>query len=144
MSDPYPDQISALARWSLIQALWPPALVAAISIAHSLVAPEAYGSSLAIVARLAAIAGAGAVLAVSAILFFDALLFRLMASYEDEQKGGAAVDDILARMRLKPVPPQTRSLANRAAGTRRLVRLQRVALTVFIVALGLPLLAVAA
>ena len=91
-------------------------------------------------AQLAAVASGLAVLAFSAILLFDALLFRLMASYEDEWKGGAAVDDILARMRLKATPPDTRSLAQRAAGTRHLVARQRFALAVFVLALGLPLL----
>lgn len=92
------------------------------------------------IAQLAAITCGLAVFAFSAILVFDALLFRLMASYEDEWKGGTAVDDILARMRLKPTPPETRSLAERAAGTRRLVLRQRIALAVFILASGSPLL----
>lgn len=93
-------------------------------------------------AQLVTLANGLAVFAFSAILVFDALLFRLMASYEDEWKGGAAVDDILARMRLKPTPPETRSLAERAAGTRRLVLRQRIALAVFVLASGLPLLTV--
>jgi hypothetical protein len=138
---PYSDQADALARWSLMQALWPPALLVAGCVAHLLLAPAAEGMR-ANAAQLVTLANGLAVFAFSAILVFDALLFRLMASYEDEWKGGAAVDDILARMRLKPTPPETRSLAERAAGTRRLVLRQRIALAVFVLASGLPLLTV--
>ena len=136
----YPDQANALARWSLIQALWTPALLVVGCFAHLLFAPATYDGMLANAAQLVAIASGLAAFAFSAILLFDALLFRLMASYEDEWKGGAAVDDILARMRLKSTPPDTRSLAERAAGTRRLVLRQRIALAVFVLAPGLPLL----
>jgi hypothetical protein len=123
-----------------MQALWPLALLVAGCVAHLLFAPAAHNSMLANAAQLAAVASGLAVFAFSTILVFDALLFRLMASYEDEWKGGAAVDDILARMRLKPTPPDIRSLIERAAGTRRLVARQRVALAVFILASCLPLL----
>jgi hypothetical protein len=136
---PYANQAAVLARRSFIQALWPPALAVAILMMHVAAVPIAEDSLFATAARLAAVASGLAVLGLSAVLFFDALLFRLMASYEDEWKGGAAVDDILARMRLKPTPSNTRSLAERAAGTRRLVTLQRVAFAVLLLALALPL-----
>ena len=134
----YPDQADALARWSLMQALWPSTLLVAGCVAHLLFAPAAQNGMLANAAQLAAVASGLAVVAFSAILVFDALLFRLMASYEDEWNGGAAVDDILARMRLKPAPSTTRSLAARAAGTRRIVTQQRVAFGVLVLALALP------
>ncbi|MFI0844007.1 hypothetical protein [Mesorhizobium sp. IMUNJ 23232] len=136
---PYSDQADALARWSLVQALWPPTLLVVSCVAHLLFTPAADGMRGNAAQRVALASGL-TVFAFSAILLFDALLFRLMASYEDEQRGGAAVDDILARMRLKPTPPETRSLAARSAGTRRLVLRQRIALAVFILASGLPLL----
>jgi hypothetical protein len=77
-----------------------------------------------------AIASTAVTVAYSAILAFDALLFRIIASYEDEWKGGAAVDDLLARMHLKRRPEITRPLADRAAGTRRLAVRQRLAFAV--------------
>ena len=74
-------------------------------------------------------------LALSALLAFDALLFRLMASHDDETSGGTAVDDMLARMRLKPTPSATRSLGDRMAGTSRLLFKQRAALALYAAAL---------
>ena len=65
-----------------------------------------------------------AALALAANLAFDALLFRVIASHDDEQSGGAAVDDLLHRMRLKPLPAAVRPLADRAAGARRLAAIQ--------------------
>ena len=55
----------------------------------------------------------------SALIGFDALLFRLIASYEDVTDGCVAVDDLLARRRLKQRPATIRPLAARIAGTRR-------------------------
>ena len=72
-----------------------------------------------------------AVLALSALLVFDAWLFRLMASYPDGATGGAAVDDVLARMRLKPLAAVTRPLDDRIRGTNRILMLQFVAFLVF-------------
>ena len=69
-------------------------------------------------------------IALSVNLAFDALLFRVIASYEDPYKGGAAVDDILSRMRLKPAAKEIRPLADRIAGTERLMRRQRAALAI--------------
>ncbi|RUW64838.1 hypothetical protein, partial [Mesorhizobium sp. M1E.F.Ca.ET.063.01.1.1] len=82
-------------------------------------------------AWLVAAAAALATLAFIALILFDALLFRLMASHDSEVSGGGAVDDLLARMRLKPTPAQTRSLDQRIAGTRRLLTKQRIAFAVF-------------
>jgi hypothetical protein len=82
-------------------------------------------------ARSVAAASAIAVLACSALLVFDALLFRLMASHDDEASGGAAVDELLTRMRLKPAPSTIRSLDDRIDGTRRLLSRQRAALGLF-------------
>ena len=62
---------------------------------------------------------------------FDALLFRLMASHASEVAGGAAVDDALARMRLKPTAAGGRSLDQRISGTRRLLAKQRIAFGLF-------------
>ncbi|TJW67800.1 MAG: hypothetical protein E5V29_16180, partial [Mesorhizobium sp.] len=76
-------------------------------------------------------AAALATLAFTALLLFDALLFRLMASHDSEVSGGGAVDDLLARMRLKPMPAATRSLDQRISGTRRLLMKQRMAFAVF-------------
>lgn len=73
-------------------------------------------------AVLALLAGM-ATLALSALLLFDAFLFRVIASFGGETTGGSAVDDLLQRMRLKPAPSVVRPLADRIAGTRRLMRL---------------------
>jgi hypothetical protein len=70
------------------------------------------------------------------LIRFDAALFHLMASYDDEATGGAAVDDVLARMRLKPKPDRVRGLAERMAGARRLVFRQRLAMAVFALAVA--------
>ncbi len=61
-------------------------------------------------------------------LVFDALLFRLIASHASEAEGCAAVDDVLARMRLKPRPARLRGIQERVAGTRRVMRHQLMAL----------------
>ena len=73
-------------------------------------------------------------LALSALLAFDALLFRLMASHASEAGGGAAVDDVLARMRLKPTAAGGRTLDQRMAGTHRLLVEQRIAFGLFALA----------
>jgi hypothetical protein len=115
------------------QAAWPAVIVVAVGILtplaasshHRLVAlPEA-------LARSVAAAGAAGVLAFSALLAFDALLFRLMASHDDEASGGAAVDEMLTRMGLKPAPSTIRPLDDRIAGTHRLLFRQRAALGLF-------------
>lgn len=69
-------------------------------------------------------------LALSVHLLFDAALFRLAASHGGEEAGLAAVDDVLARMGLRARPDRPAAMAERLAGCRRLVRLQRVSLTI--------------
>ena len=69
-------------------------------------------------------------MAVSVHLLFDAALFRLAASHESEAAGLAAIDDVLARMGLRSASPVPAPLADRLAGCRRLLRLQRVSLAV--------------
>lgn len=122
------------ADWLVRQALWPAVIVAAVLAAAPLAAlagsitPNSWlAATIAIVGTVTGLA----VLALSALIRFDAALFHLMASYDEETAGGAAVDDALARMRLKPKPEQVRSLAERMAGARRLVFRQRLALAVF-------------
>ncbi|TIM53900.1 MAG: hypothetical protein E5Y46_24620, partial [Mesorhizobium sp.] len=78
-------------------------------------------------------------LAVSALLVFDALLFWLMASHVSEAAGGASVDDVLARMRVKPAAAGIRSLDRRIAGTQRLLMKQRIALGLFVAASAVAL-----
>lgn len=115
------------------QAVWPAAIVVAANILAPLAASArgAFETLTAAVALSLTAASAVAVLALSALLAFDALLFRLMASHDNEASAGAAVDDLLARMRLKPLPPTTRSLDQRMAGTRRLLTRQRMAFGLF-------------
>lgn len=69
-------------------------------------------------------------LALSVHLLFDAALFRLAASHQEEGTGLSAMDDILARMGLRPKDGRTASLAERLAGCRRLVWLQRISLAI--------------
>ncbi len=73
-----------------------------------------------------------AALALSIHLLFDALLFRLFASYESEDAGGVAVDRFLVRAGLRKQPDSNRTLAERMAGTTRLLNFQRAALLVFL------------
>jgi hypothetical protein len=117
----------------LVQAAWPALLVLAVLLAAPMAAPAGVSSNgplLLPATLLATVSGLGT-LGLSLLLLFDALLFRLMASHESEAAGGAAVDDLLARMRLKPAPKSLRSLDARIAGTRRLLAKQRVALGLF-------------
>ncbi|WP_394887342.1 hypothetical protein ACG873_21175 [Mesorhizobium sp. AaZ16] len=127
------------ADWLARQALWPAVIVAAVLAAAPLaalagaVAPSTW--PMAIIGVVATVGGL-AVLALSALIRFDAALFYLMASYDDEATGGAAVDDVLARMRLKPQPARVRGLPERVAGALRLVFRQRLALSVFVLAVA--------
>ncbi|MER9305869.1 hypothetical protein NKJ06_10210 [Mesorhizobium sp. M0293] len=133
----YQDRADRFARMLMQQAAWPAAVVVAANILAPLAA-SARGAFEILPAALAlsiTAASAVAVLALSALLAFDALLFRLMGSHNDEASGGAAVDDMLARMRLKPAASTTRTLDDRMAGTRRLLFKQRAALALFAVAL---------
>jgi hypothetical protein len=133
----YQERADRFARTLMRQAAWPAAFVVAATVLAPLAASGrgAFETLRATMALSVSAAGAAAVLALSALLAFDALLFRLMASYDDEASGGAAVDDILARMRLKPAPSTTRLLDDRMAGTRRLLFKQRAALALFAAAL---------
>ena len=129
----FPEKAEAFAAGLIVQAVWPILLVVAGVMAAPVIglaaAPQT--TALSAAAWLVAAASALATLALSALLLFDALLFRLMASHATEAAGGAAVDDVLARMRLKPTAAGGRSLDHRMAGTRRLLTRQRLALAVF-------------
>lgn len=133
----YQEGAERFARMLMRQAAWPPALVVAANILSSLAASAsgAFGTLPAAIALSVSTVSAVAVFALSALLAFDALLFRLMASHNDEASGGAAVDKLLARLRLKSSPSATRPIDNRMAGTRRLLFKQRAALALFAVAL---------
>ncbi|MER8752706.1 hypothetical protein NKH57_26230 [Mesorhizobium sp. M1050] len=133
----YQDRVDRFARMLIQQAAWPTTLVVAANILAPLAASArgAFETLPAALALSTTAASAVAVLALSALLAFDALLFRLMASHEDEVSGGAAVDDMLGRMRLKPLPSTTRTLEDRMAGTGRLLFKQRAALALFVAAL---------
>lgn len=80
-----------------------------------------------------------AAISLSALLYLDAALFMLMASHSDVTQAGGAVDDLLARTRLKAAPVVTRPLEDRIAGARRLIGRQQVALAAFIVTTVLAL-----
>lgn len=135
MSVNFPEKAEAFAAGLMLQAAWPILLVVAALMAAPVIglvaAPQ---TTPAAVAWLVAAASAVATLALSALLLFDALLFRLMASHAGEAGGGAAVDDVLARMRLKPTAAGGRTLDQRMAGTRRLLAKQRIAFALFAVA----------
>ncbi|TIL57233.1 MAG: hypothetical protein E5Y79_25705 [Mesorhizobium sp.] len=130
------DKAEAFAAGLMTQAVWPlffvlAALAAAPVIA---VAAQPQATTLAAAAWLVAAASGVVTLAVSALLVFDALLFWLMASHISEAAGGASVDDVLARMRVKPAAAGIRSLDRRIAGTQRLLMKQRIALGLFVAA----------
>ncbi|MER9653722.1 hypothetical protein NKJ26_09410 [Mesorhizobium sp. M0152] len=131
------ERADRFARTLMKQAAWPAAVVVAANSLAPLAASArgAFETLPAAIALSVSAASAVAVLALSALLVFDALLFRLMASHNDEAAGGAAVDDMLGRMRLKPSPSTPRPLDDRIAGSRRLLFKQRFALAVFAVAL---------
>ncbi|TGQ34684.1 MULTISPECIES: hypothetical protein [unclassified Mesorhizobium] len=131
--DAYQDKAAAFAAELVVQAAWPVLLIVAAMMAAPFVGMVALplASPLTAAAWLVAAASAVATLAFSVLLLFDALLFRLMASHASETAGGAAVDDVLARMRLKTTAAVPRSLDQRMAGTRRLVIKQRIAFGLF-------------
>jgi hypothetical protein len=120
----------------MTQAVWPLFLVLAALAAAPVIAVAAppQATTLAATAWLVAAASGVATLAVSALLVFDALLFWLVASHISEAAGGASVDDVLARMRVKPATAGIRSLDRRIAGTQRLLMKQRIALGLFVAA----------
>ncbi|MBZ9763639.1 hypothetical protein LB553_22550 [Mesorhizobium sp. CA8] len=134
--DAYQRDTAAFAAMLVKQAAWPAALVIAVDSIAPLVASArgALHAPLAVLALVVAAASAVVVLGLSTLLLFDALLFRLMASHGDEVSGGSAVDDMLARMRLKPASLTPRPLEERVAGTRKLLARQRIAFAIFVVA----------
>ena len=131
----YHDKAEAFAAGLMLQAAWPILLVVAALMAAPIIGLVAAPQTTPVaVAWLVAAASAVATLALSALLAFDALLFRLMASHASEAGGGAAVDDLLARMRLKPTAAGGRTLDQRMAGTHRLLVEQRIAFGLFALA----------
>ncbi|RUV30064.1 MULTISPECIES: hypothetical protein [unclassified Mesorhizobium] len=135
------DKAEAFAASLMTQAVWPLLLVLAALVAAPFIAVAAQPqtTTLASAAWLVAAASGMVTLAVSALLVFDALLFWLMASHVSEAAGGASVDDVLARMRVKPAAAGIRSLDRRIAGTQRLLMKQRIALGLFVAASAVAL-----
>lgn len=130
------DRAETFAASLMTQAVWPLLLVLAVLVAAPVIAVAAQpqATTLAAAAWLVAAASGVITIAVSALLVFDALLFWLMASHISEAAGGASVDDVLARMRVKSATAGIRSLDRRIAGTRRLLMKQRIALGLFVAA----------
>ncbi|RWK59118.1 hypothetical protein [Mesorhizobium sp.] len=131
------DKAEAFAASLMTQAVWPLLLVLAALMAAPVIAVAAQPQATALAAAaawLVAAASGVVTLALSALLVFDALLFWLMASHISEAAGGASVDDVLARMRVKPAAAGIRSLDRRIAGTQRLLMKQRIALGLFVAA----------
>ncbi|SJM30633.1 hypothetical protein [Mesorhizobium delmotii] len=135
------DKAEAFAAGLMTQAVWPLLLVLAALTAAPVIAVAAQpqATMLAAAAWLVAAASGVVTLALSALLTFDALLFWLMASHISEAAGGASVDDVLARMRVKPAAAGIRSLDRRIAGTQRLLMKQRIALGLFMTASAVAL-----
>lgn len=65
-------------------------------------------------------------------LLFDAALFRFIASHEDELDGCKALDDMLARMRLRSRPEKTRPLRARISGTKSVLVKLHIAFAAFV------------
>ena len=138
----YSDVAERYANALMVQASWPLGAVAAIAVAMQVMdalAAEPVAGALHLVAVIAACLAALATVALSSILLFDSLLFRLIASSNDEMSGTAAVDDMLARMRLRQPPLRNRTLAERIAGTKRLLFKQRFAFALFLAAVLMAL-----
>lgn len=129
----YQPRCEAAATGLLRQAMWP-SVIAAVGMACLPLLPWSQLLLQNFTIALLAVLAAFAVFALSALLVFDALLFRLMASHPDDATGGAAVDDLLARMRLKARPPTLRPLQERIDGANGLLRAQRAAFAIFAVA----------
>ena len=132
----FQDKAGAFAAGLMVQAAWPLLLIAGCVLAAPVIGLAAgpQATPLSAAAWFVAAVGALTTLSFSMLILFDALLFRLMASHDNEAAGGAAIDDVLARMRLKPAPAATRSLDQRMAGTRRLLMKQRLAFALFVAA----------
>ncbi|PWV91850.1 hypothetical protein DEV92_105201 [Phyllobacterium myrsinacearum] len=71
-------------------------------------------------------------LALTGYLLFDAALFRFIASHEDELDGCKALDDMLARMRLRSRPEKTRPLRARISGTKSVLVKLHIAFAAFV------------
>lgn len=80
------------------------------------------------------------VFAIAAHLLFDALLFGIGLSFDTEEAGLMAIDDVLARMGLRAKPAASAPLSQRFSGCRRLVLVQWSALSVGILLYGILLL----
>ena len=72
-------------------------------------------------------------------LLFDAALFRLALTHDNEQAGLAAIDRTLAAMGLRKTPAQPAPLAQRLAGTARLLRRQYIVLAMSAAIFGFTL-----
>ncbi|MBD9389814.1 hypothetical protein IB237_21685 [Agrobacterium sp. AGB01] len=79
-------------------------------------------------------------IALAVHLLFDARLFHLAASHESEEEALAAIDDFLARMRLRAKPAVPAPLLQRFTGCRRLILLQWSTLAIAILLYGILLL----
>ncbi|RRH88312.1 hypothetical protein EH240_35265 [Mesorhizobium tamadayense] len=132
----YQQRTGRFAAMLIKQAAWPAVIVLACDGFAPLVASArgALHAPIAVLALLVAAASAVVVLGISALLALDVLLFRLMASHDNERSGCGAVDDLLARMRLRPAPSSPRPLDDRVAGTRRLLARQRITFAIFVIA----------
>ena len=120
----YQDRCERMATRCLRQAVW---LSAPVAVALFL---GSFRFESLLLTPIVFVAGY-TVFALSALLVFDAWLFRLMASYPDGATAGAAVDDMLARMRLKPPPPVIRQLDDRIRGSNRILMIQFIAFLIF-------------
>jgi hypothetical protein len=81
-----------------------------------------------------------AAIALAVHLLFDARLFHLAASHQSEGEGLAAIDDVLARMRLRAKPAVPAPLLQRFTGCRRLILLQWSTLAIAILLYGILML----
>jgi len=79
------------------------------------------------------------VLAQCVHLLFDAALFRLALAHDNEQAGLAAIDRTLTAMGLRKTPAQPAPLAQRLAGTARLLRRQYIVLAIGVAIFGFML-----
>lgn len=136
-------EAALFSRFLLRQAGWGALALAGagLSLGLDIAGRSSVWSRPAVIALGAALACGAGLLALSLRLGLDALLFRLIASHDDEVNGCRAVDEVLSRMRLRPRPDRVRGLAERIAGTRRLVLRQRILLAGFGAAAALTLLA---
>jgi hypothetical protein len=80
--------------------------------------------------KLAMLACLVILLAQSVHLFFDAALFRLALTHDNEQAGLTAIDRTLDAMGFRKMPTQPAQLAQRLAGTARLLRRQYIVLAI--------------